>query len=127
MDEQEFSQMNVMPLVDVMLVLLTIVLTTSSFIATGHIPVNLPQTGSQAEKPVERGKMIEIDAQGRLFFEGQPQELEQLRAALSPLSRQTQITLRADQQVRLARFVAVMDLLKQMEFKRLELMTEVVP
>ena len=35
--------MNVIPFVDIMLVLLTIVLTTSSSIAAGRIPVNLPQ------------------------------------------------------------------------------------
>ena len=37
MEEKEFDYMNVIPLVDVMLVLLTIVLTTSTFIATGVI------------------------------------------------------------------------------------------
>ena len=39
MDEKEFDYLNVIPLVDVMLVLLTIVLTTSTFIATGGIQV----------------------------------------------------------------------------------------
>ena len=43
MDEKEFDYMNVIPLVDIMLVLLTIVLTTSTFIASGVIPVNLPK------------------------------------------------------------------------------------
>nr|WP_255317356.1 biopolymer transporter ExbD [Candidatus Magnetobacterium casensis] len=41
MQEKEFDYINVIPLVDIMLVLLTIVLTTSAFIATGVIPVNL--------------------------------------------------------------------------------------
>ncbi|MDT8448225.1 MAG: biopolymer transporter ExbD [bacterium] len=127
MDEQEFSQMNVMPLVDVMLVLLTIVLTTSSFIATGHIPVNLPQTGGRAEKPVEAGKMLEINEAGQVFFEGQPQEVAQLEQVLEPVERNLKITLRADQNIRLGRFVEVMDLLKRMQFTRLELVTEVQP
>ncbi len=38
--------MNVIPFVDIMLVLLIIVLTTSSFIATGRIPVNLPEASA---------------------------------------------------------------------------------
>ena len=42
MDEKGFESINVIPLVDVMLVLLTIVLTTSTFIAMGAIPVQLP-------------------------------------------------------------------------------------
>ena len=39
--EREVNQINVIPLVDVMLVLLVIVLTTATFISTGQIPVNL--------------------------------------------------------------------------------------
>ncbi len=38
MEEKSFDYMNVIPLVDVMLVLLTIVLTTSSFVVSGVIP-----------------------------------------------------------------------------------------
>jgi len=40
MEEKTFDYINVIPLVDVMLVLLTIVLTTSSFIAAGVIPMD---------------------------------------------------------------------------------------
>ena len=43
MDESGFESINIIPLVDVMLVLLTIVLTTSTFIAVGAIPVELPK------------------------------------------------------------------------------------
>ena len=39
--ERNIDQINVIPLVDVMLVLLVIVLTTATFISTGQIPVNL--------------------------------------------------------------------------------------
>ena len=49
MDEKAFDYLNVIPLVDVMLVLLTIVLTTSTFIATGGIEVQLPKAA--ASKP----------------------------------------------------------------------------
>lgn len=49
MDEKEFDYLNVIPLVDVMLVLLTIVLTTSTFIATGGIKVELPKASTDKE------------------------------------------------------------------------------
>ena len=39
--ERELNQINVIPLVDVMLVLLVIVLTTATFISTGQVPVEL--------------------------------------------------------------------------------------
>ena len=44
MVEEEFSYINVIPFVDIMLVLLTIVLTTSTFMATGLLPLELPRT-----------------------------------------------------------------------------------
>ena len=57
--EQEFDYLNVIPLVDVMLVLLTIVLTTSTFIATGGIAVNLPKAeGGEAATAVESRSIV---------------------------------------------------------------------
>ncbi len=53
MEEKEFDYINVIPLVDVMLVLLTIVLTTSSFIATGRIPVELPRASRSRRRGPE--------------------------------------------------------------------------
>jgi len=44
MEDREFKDINVIPLVDIMLVLLTIVLITATFVVQGSIPVNLPAT-----------------------------------------------------------------------------------
>ena len=41
MKEKEFDYINVIPFIDIMLVLLTIILTTSTFIAQGAVPVEL--------------------------------------------------------------------------------------
>lgn len=52
MDEKPFETINVIPFVDIMLVLLTMVLTTANFIATGRIPLALPQASqTKVEKP----------------------------------------------------------------------------
>jgi len=58
MDEKEFDYINVIPLVDVMLVLLTIVLTTSTFIATGALRVELPKA---TKSPAEIAKTLTIE------------------------------------------------------------------
>jgi biopolymer transport protein ExbD len=53
--EREVNQINVVPLVDVMLVLLVIVLTTATFISTGQVPVNLSkakEASSRSETPI---------------------------------------------------------------------------
>ena len=69
--EREINQINVIPLVDVMLVLLVIVLTTATFISTGQVPVELAKaTAVNDRKDVPL--MITLTADGRLFLNDEP-------------------------------------------------------
>jgi biopolymer transport protein ExbD len=52
--DRELDQINVIPLVDVMLVLLVIVLTTATFITTGQIPVNLAKAKGDSPSGASR-------------------------------------------------------------------------
>ncbi len=75
MDEKPFESMNVIPFVDIMLVLLTIVLTTSSFITTGRIPVNLPQASKSAPE-TQKTQIIELGPDGEIFYNGKAANAE---------------------------------------------------
>ncbi len=123
MDENGFESINIIPLVDVMLVLLTIVLTTSTFIAIGAIPVDLPQTNSTASELV-KNHTIEIDKSGVIYLEARQVSLGGLRSSLISLDRSIAILIRADRDIALQRFVDVMDTLKDLGFKKLSLQTE---
>ena len=125
-DEKGFDYMNVIPLVDVILVLLTIVLTTSTFIATGAIPVELP---SAAKSPVEplKNQVIEISRSGKIYLNAKPSNLQALRVSLTPLDRATPMLIRADRNLKLQEFVDLLDLLKGMGFKAVGLQTESKP
>ena len=123
MEEKEFDYINVIPLVDVMLVLLTIVLTTSSFIATGMIPIDLPKVvKSQGE--MLRTQTVEIDRQGNIFLNTKPISLMELKAAMDDQNRNVPILIRADRNIALQGFVEVLDIIKTMGFKRVSLQTE---
>jgi biopolymer transport protein ExbD len=123
MNEKEFDYINVIPLVDVMLVLLTIVLTTSAFIATGAVPIELPKaTKSPAE--TLKTQTIEIDVQGNIYLNARQVTREDLKSLLQPVPRATPLIIRADRSIRLQTFVDVLDLAKYMEFKRVSLQTE---
>ena len=124
MDEQEFSQMNVIPLVDVMLVLLTIVLTTSTFIATGAIPVELPKAKSAVTTEVSKNKTIEIDKDGTIYHESEKVTLEELRVEMDKCNRDMPVQIRADREIALQLFVEVMDVIKGLGFTKLSLQTE---
>jgi biopolymer transport protein ExbD len=123
MDDQGFHNMNVIPLVDVMLVLLTIVLTTSTFIAVGAIPVELPKTSTADTTPLKT-KTIEIDCNGNLYLEAQPISLTALQKSLGPLEKSMPILIRADNTIALQIFVDVMDVVKCLGFTKVSLQTE---
>lgn len=125
MDEKEFDYMNVIPLVDVMLVLLTIVLTTSTFIASGLIPVELPRTEkSQHISQNDRHRLIEIDREGQIFYNARPVDLSELNKNIEPLSRDIRIVIRADRSIYLELFVNVAECVRKAGFHNVSLQTE---
>ena len=124
MDEKEFDYMNVIPLVDVMLVLLTIVLTTSTFIATGGIPVELPKA-SPSQTGALKSQSVEIDRNGLIYLNGKVVSLRELSAAIAPLERSVPVLIRADREVGLQSFVDVLDVVKTLGFQKVSLQTQV--
>ena len=123
MNEKEFDYINVIPFIDIMLVMLTIVLTTSTFIATGAIRINLPEATAQHAETLKT-LTIEIDQQGRMFVNARPTLASELRDSLAPVDRDPPVLIRADRQVALQHFVDVMDGVKSLDFHRVSLQTE---
>lgn len=124
MDEKAFDSINVIPLVDVMLVLLTIVLTTSTFIATGIIPLELPKAENSEQAEQLQPLIIALNRDGQIFLESDLLPLKLLRTALAKHERTSAILIRADKSVALQSFVEVMDLVKGLGFKKVSLQTE---
>lgn len=123
MDEKGFDSINVIPLVDVMLVLLTIVLTTSTFIAVGAIPVELPQAENSNAETIQ-ATIIEIDRQGVFYLNAELSNVNHLRNTLTQLQRSQQILIRADKDIALQIFVDVMDVVKGLGFEKVSLQTK---
>jgi biopolymer transport protein ExbD len=123
MEEKEFDYINVIPFVDIMLVLLTIVLTTSTFIATGVIPVELPKASKNQEE-ILKTQTIEIDREGRIYLNSQPLLIDDLRVVLRSKDKSIPILIRADKNISLQSFVDVLDVVKNLGFMRVSLQTE---
>lgn len=123
MDEKEFDTMNVIPLVDVMLVLLTIVLMTSTFITTGAIPVELPRASTSHEEGTQT-RMIEIGRDGKIYLNSASVTPGELREGIKALDRETPFLIQADKEIALQLFVDVLDAVKGLGFKRVSLQTE---
>ncbi len=123
MEEKEFDYINVIPLVDVMLVLLTIVLTTSSFIASGMIPMDLPKA-HRSPGEILKTQTIEIDRGGKIYLNSKPVSLEGLKTNLRSLNKKIPVLIRADREIILQTFVSVLDVVKGLDFSRVSLQTE---
>ena len=118
--ERDIDQINVIPLVDVMLVLLVIVLTTATFISTGQIPVDLAkakEAGDRQDTPL----VVTLTADGRLFMNDQPVGEDGLKSALASQPRQSSVVVRADRVTVLERFVEVVDEIRGMGFQQVSL------
>jgi len=125
MIDEEFNQLNVIPLVDVMLVLLTIVLTTSTFIAKGMIPVDLPKA-SHSREELTQTIIVELDKGGAVFLNGAQVSQAVLAERLGPMPRTKAVLIRSDRDIRLQGFIEVLDLLKGMGFGKVSVQTDKV-
>ncbi len=118
--DREVNQINVIPLVDVMLVLLVIVLTTATFISTGQIPVNLAkakEVGDRKDVPI----IITLTSEGKLFLNDSPIAEGALPTALTAQPRESAVVVRADKVTLLERFVALVDEVRSLGFKQVSL------
>jgi len=118
--DRNIDQINVIPLVDVMLVLLVIVLTTATFISTGQIPVSLAKAkavGDRKDVPI----VITLTAEGGLFLNDKPVSEGALPSLLREHSRESAVVVRADKVTVLEKFVAVVDEVRGLGFQQVSL------
>lgn len=123
MDEKEFDYINMIPFIDVMLVLLTIVLTTSTFAVMGVIPVELP-TVAEKQEPATVAQVVTIDKEGFVYYQGKAITLDVLKTHIASMPKETPFLIRADKDIHLQGFVEVLDLIKAAGFRKVSLQTE---
>lgn len=124
MDEEPFQSLNVIPFVDIMLVLLTIVLTTASFIATGRIPVALPQAASHSQIEKHQDKTIDLAVDGGIYLDGEQVSKEALEDRAKSLPPQTSFLVRADRALQFQQFIDIADILKRLGFTKVAVQTK---
>ncbi len=121
---KKFDQINVIPFIDIMLVLLVMVLTTATFIKQGVIPVNLPQAKASEKKEIKKEVNVYVRANGELYFEKQKVNVQELQAKLSGIAKQQVVVLHSDKAAKFQDFVSVMDILKKLGHEQLYIVTK---
>ncbi len=121
---KRLDTINVIPLIDIMLVMLAIVLTTATFINYGNIEIDLPAATTITNATQKSAYNIAIDRNEALFLDDQPVDLDALNNALAELDGRASIALRVDQQASFGAFTAVIDALKTHRLHRLSIMVK---
>lgn len=121
---KRFDSINVIPFIDIMLVLLVMVLTTATFIKQGIIPVDLPQAKASEQKEEKKEVTIYVNASGETFFEKEKVDLTVLREKLTAVSKEQTVILRSDKASKFQDFVSVMDILKELGHEQLYIVTK---
>jgi len=123
------SDINVTPLVDVMLVLVVIFLITAPLLGSS-IRLDLPSAASAKPAEAAASVTVVLDAQGRSFVDDQPLDNAQLAERLARAARanpDTEIQLRADRSVPYGRVVELMGAAQQAGLNRIGFVAEPAP
>lgn len=126
--EPPMSQINVTPLVDVMLVLVVILILTAPLLASA-LRLDLPKAqGTSTQAGSAPQVRISIDRTGQVFLDEQAHSLDSLAQALAERARAqpgAEVQLRADQAVPYGSVVQVMGLAQQLGYSRIAFVAQV--
>ena len=123
------SEINVTPMVDVMLVLLIIFMVSAPLLTVG-VPLDLPQTQAKSLEQDKTPLQLSVDIKGKIFINDTEIALDQLVPKLKAITEargglDERIFVRGDKKVDYGTVMRVMGRLSQAGFRRVALVTEV--
>jgi biopolymer transport protein TolR len=125
---QPMSDINVTPLVDVMLVLVVIFIITAPLLASS-VRLDLPRTEGAQPGDVPQFVTVALDLSGQLYLDDRPVALDQLAVQLAAAARrnpETELQLRADKAVPYGKVVEVMGTAQKAGLNRIGFVAEPV-
>ena len=124
MRRERFDKMNVVPFIDIVLVLLVIVLATASFVNNKTIKIDLPAASSKKQED-KKNLIIAIDKDGKYFFNQEALPLEAIKKKLSELDpKKDTVSLHTDKKTDFHYFVDVIDYMKEKGFQNISIVTK---
>mgnify|MGYP005636016793 CR=1 FL=1 len=121
------SEINVTPLVDVMLVLLIIFMVTAPLMTVG-VPVDLPKTDAARLTDQVEPLTVSIDKKGKIFIQETETALEDLSARLTTVTQnnlETKIFIRGDETLEYGHIMEVMGAISAAGFAKVALLAEI--
>ena len=120
------SDINMTPLIDVMLVLVVIFIITAPLLASS-IRLDLPRTDAATPNDAPKFVLLVVDKTGQIFLDDKPVAKEKLArrlALVAGLNPDTEVQLRADQAVPYGRVVEVLGMAQKAGLSRIGFVTD---
>ncbi|WP_006788435.1 ExbD/TolR family protein [Thiorhodospira sibirica] len=125
-DDHDMAEINVIPLVDIMLVLLVIFIITAPVI-THAVKIDLPQVSHERHETQLEHLTLSLDSMGHLYWNNEPIALERLRVQLQEAVAQNpdlEVHLRADQATPYAHIARILVDTRSSGVRRIGFITE---
>jgi len=124
MRRERFDKMNVVPFIDIVLVLLVIVLATASFVNNKTIKVDLPSASTKKQDD-KKNLIIAIDKDGKYYFSKEEMSLDGIKKKLAALDpKKDTVSLHTDKKTDFHYFVDVIDFMKEKGFENISIVTK---
>ncbi|TKI68968.1 TonB system transport protein ExbD [Sulfurimonas crateris] len=121
---KRFDEINVIPFIDIMLVLLVMVLTTATFVNQGIIPIELPSAKAASKEDLKKEVTVYVNTKGEFLIGEERVDLKTLETRLKAISKDQTVVLRSDKESKFQDFVSVMDILKRLNHEQLYIVTK---
>ena len=124
MRRERFDKMNVVPFIDIVLVLLVIILATSTFVKNQTIKVDLP-TASSKKSEEKKNIQIAVNKEGKYSYGTEVLSIDLIREKLMKLDpKKDLISLRMDKSSEFRYFVDIINILKTKGFENISIITK---
>jgi len=124
MRRERFDKMNVVPFIDIVLVLLVIVLATATFVTNQTIKVDLPSASSKKSEE-KKSIHIAVDKEGKYFYDKEALSIELIEERLMKLDpKKDLVSLHMDKESAFQYFVSIIDILKTKGFENISIITK---
>lgn len=115
--------LNIVPFIDIMLVLLAIVLSISTFIAQGLIKVDLPNSKTSSQMQDVKKITIKVDKDSQIYIDDNQINKESLIEKLKASSKDDLVLLELDKDSKFENFVFIIDILKEIKHENFSIVT----
>ena len=106
---KKIDSLNLVPFIDIMLVLLVIVLVSASFSVSSQLPIQIPKVDEEMQSNVDSKQInLALDKDGGIFVNAQVVDKVQLYGYLRSVSEDTSIIIKADKDANVQQFIDVM-------------------